>query len=238
MPRLRHHGATLVAGLVFLGVLLLFAVFAQRRLDLDAEPIAKGAVWFAGAFIAALLTRRMLVELDVASTCVAFVVVIAVALGIKHEADDEPFGILFAAQLGVTVIGSLMGALALEPPRRPRTVFLRLGAGAAGLGAAMIGVGLAQLASKDVIVLGLVLGAVTGGLLAARVTTAGIRDTALGQSAMFTLLGACIDPGSSLIAILMACALGGLIFGGAGGWLGVKLRSRARPDLPEARQVE
>lgn len=235
MGAVRHHATTLIAGLVVLGMLGLVGVGVASHVDLD--PFVRGIIWFVGAFLGAHVARRML-RTDAPSVCVAAALMIVVAVGIRYRLDGTPLDATLLVILGLTIAGALVGALTAR--QRAGRVFAVVGAGAAGLGAAMLGIGVALLVGTDAIVLSALLAIPFGAFVTTRFTNLEALDAALGIALVFgggtVVISLGGNVGLGLLGGFMAAVLGWLL-GGIGGAIGVKLRPEPHPDLPEARQL-
>lgn len=246
MATQRQHGTALIAGLVVLGTLGLLGGAAALRIEMT--PITRGILWFVAAFIAAHIAKRMLLRLETGTLCAAAVVVIMVAVGIQHRHDGVPIDARILIQLGLTLAGALGGARTARRPTRVTLVFAVLGAGAAGFGASVLGVGIASLIELRHMATGFFIAAPLGALLTTLlVTEVEAIHTAFGESLLFAALLTVVGLGKGvefdygLAAFLCVVgAITGWLVGAAGGAIGVHLRGTPKPpdaDLPKARQV-
>jgi hypothetical protein len=237
----------LIAGLIVLGTLGLLGGSTNMRFDLT--PLARGILWFAAAFMAAHIARRMLLALDTSSLCAAAVVMTMIAIGIQHQQADREIEVTILVQIGLTLAGALSGALSARRPARVRLVFAVLGSGTAGFGASLLGVGIASLVELRHIATGFFIAAPMGAMLVTLfVAEVEALHTALGQALLYAVFLAVIglgkgsaDSGDLVMAAILAGvgAILGFLLGAAGGAFGVRLRGepKAAHDLPEARQV-
>lgn len=126
-------------------------------------------------------------------------------------------------------------------------VFAILGAGAAGFGASVLGLGCAVLISQGDIGYGLLIALPLGGLVTTLWSDVDALYTALGQALYFAVIlfaaGAehrhrdlALDVTRGLVLAVVG-AIAGFLLGAIGGAIGVKLRPSAKTAIPEARRV-
>ncbi len=243
MAAQRQHGTTLIAGLIVLGALGFLGGSARFVVDLD--PTTRGILWFVAAFVAAHIAKRMLLRLDTSWLCAGAVVMSMLAIGIEHRHAHRTIEITILVQLGLTLAGALAGALTARRPAKVHVVFAVLGAGAAGFGASVLGIGIAMIVDMQHIASAFFLAAPLGAMFTTWfVSEVEALHTALGEAVVFAvfvgIIGVTDGSKADLVLGLMLAGVGaviGFLLGAAGGAFGVHFRRRFGAEIPQARQV-
>lgn len=233
----RKHSDVLIAGLILVGATMWFAGLVHQLFVLD--HVTRGVVWFVAAFSAAQIARRMLSDLDLGETAIAAVVAMAIVVGVHAHRVGEPMSVEMLIPIGVALGGAITGALTSRGrSEQIAKVWLVLGGGFAGFGAAVLVVGATMLATEEKGAYGgaLLGGAVIGALITALFTPVRGRHSALGQAIAFAVLFGWTNHDGVIQGVLIGAGLGAVL-GAIGGGIGGRIADSRKPkaDLPAAR---
>jgi len=233
------HLDVLIAALICVGAIAWFGMISQRAIASFGD-LERLAVLFVGAFAAAQVSRRLLVELELGATVIAALVAVALVLAMVPRHRYATIDAANAIPVAVAVAGATVGAVTSR--RRNRNVRVGwhvVGGGFAGLGAAVLtGYSFVWAVGIDPIwpaAIAILVGGVLGTLLVGWRAEASGAACALGLA--IVLGTGARDTGQTVVEAIAANVLIGALIGSLGGAIGSRCwRSRKpAPDLPAAR---
>src|SRR5262245_15297493 len=105
----RKHSDVLLAVLIIVGVCIWLSLVERRVVPSFSTPVQFAGL-FVGAFAAAHIARRLLVDLELGATVIAAPLAIALALGIFAQHHYMELRLDLFAPLGIATAGALVGA--------------------------------------------------------------------------------------------------------------------------------
>lgn len=233
----RKHSDVLIAGLILVGATTWLRALAQQLFVLDY--VTRAVILFVAACGAAQFARRLLPELDFGKTAIAATVSMAIGIGVFAHRIGEPMNIDTLIAIGVALGGAIVGALTSRHRGEPvAKVWLVLGGGFAGFGAAILMIGMTMIVAdgEGAYLLALLGGATGGALLAGLFTPVRGRHAGLGLGIGFAILMGASTSDKSWEIVGVVGLLLGSVLGAIGGGIGARIadRRKSKPHLPEA----